>query len=81
MGAPDLHGCGKLETTKLKRLRDSKTLYLLLRKSNGITRGRLWPEGTTATIPHDLFKVLNNILYVFLTRDIRYKPCPSATQM
>jgi hypothetical protein len=33
-----------------KRLRDSKTLYLLLRKSNGITRGRLRPEGTSTTI-------------------------------
>jgi hypothetical protein len=36
-----------VENRKRKRLRDSKTLYLLLRKSNGITSGRLRPERTT----------------------------------
>jgi hypothetical protein len=38
------------ETTK--QIKESKTQYFLLRKSNRITSGRLLPEGTTTTMKH-----------------------------
>jgi hypothetical protein len=55
------------KTTKRKWLRDSKTLYLLLRKSNGIARSHLWPEGTTTTntISSFIFSI-TNLKNVFL---------------
>jgi hypothetical protein len=41
---------GEQETTNRKRLRDSKTQYLLLRKSNRTTTGRLRPKEITTVL-------------------------------
>jgi hypothetical protein len=44
-------------------MQDSKTLlYLLLRKSNGITRGRLRPEGTTTSYAKIFSLVVQSVL-------------------
>jgi hypothetical protein len=47
---------------------DSKILNLLIRKSNGITRGRLRPEGTTTTTTTTMLDV-PFVLYSLLMPD------------